>query len=138
MAKLIFIILLNISSIQPFSQNDSLGKLSDIELRQQDSIFRSFMFDLNSMNFDKARLSLSPKTSEMLTDVRINQLKDQFSGKDSMIMYMSGLGKSHDGTRLTILQYKYITDTNSVPLYLLKVELNDKNKIVYLQPLQRN
>ena len=68
----------------------------------------------------------------------MNQLKDQFSAKDSLIMFMSGLGISNDGTRLVILQYKYITDTNSVPLYLLKVELNDKNKIVYLQPLQRN
>ena len=138
MVKLIFIILLNISSIQLFSQNNSNGKLSDTELREQDSIFRIFMFDLNSMNFDKARLSLSPKTSQMITDVRMNQLKDQFSGKDSLIMFMSGLGISQDGTRLTILQYKYITDTNSVPLYLLKVELNDKSKIVYLQPLQRN
>jgi hypothetical protein len=90
------------------------------------------------MNFDKARLSLSSKTSQMLTDVRMNQLKDQFSGKDSLIMFMSGVGVSNDGTRLVILQYKYVTDTNSVPLYLLKVELNDKNRIVYLQPLQRD
>jgi hypothetical protein len=45
MVKLIFIVLLNISSVQLFSQNNSMGKLSDIELREQDSIFKSFIFD---------------------------------------------------------------------------------------------
>lgn len=126
---------LNISNrknnASPFSKPD------EAKIKELDTTFKTFLTHLLSRNFEKARLSISDKVVNNITNALLEKASQNIKADDELIIFMTGTQMSPEGISLLIVQYKYKSDTNMPPKELLNVMFDEKNKIIGMQPTKR-
>ncbi len=64
-------------------------------------------------------------------------LKNYLKLDNRLIVFLSGMQMSMDGSTSTMLQYRYETDGNTPPKELIKVIFDNDNRILGIQPAKR-
>lgn len=115
----------------------SFSKPDEAKIKELDTTFKTFLTHLHSRNFEKARLSISDKVVNNITDVLLEKASQNIKTDDELIIFMTGTQMSPDGSSLLFVQYKYKSDTNMPPKELLNVMFDEKNKIIGMKPTKR-
>lgn len=116
---------------------DEFVKPDENKIKELDLVLKAFLSDLQSRNFDKAKLNLSNLIINNVTNEQLEILRQNIKFNDDLIMYISGTQMGFDGSNYLMLQYKYKSDDNSPPKELIKITFDEKNKIAGIQPIKR-
>lgn len=112
-------------------------KVNSEQLIQYKSIIKSFFEELKKQDFDKAKSYLSERIINTITSEQLIKLRENIKFDDDLELFMHGFQTGADGSVFMLLQYKYTSDQNSPPKEMIKILMDDKNKILGIQPLKR-
>ena len=108
------------------------AKLSDLE-KIKDNFFKA----LSRGNLSKAKTYLSEKILETVTDQQLKVLSDNIDFERQTALLYSGIQMDVSGGMYTLLQFKYADDESDPPQNMIKIIFDDKDKILGIQPLNR-
>lgn len=116
---------------------EAFSKPDESKIKELDLVVKTFLSNLQSKDFDKARLSLSDQIINNVPNEQLEKLKQSIKFNDELIIYMHGAQMRLDGSTFLTLQYKYKTDSNTPPKELLNITFDEKNKIIGIRPTKR-
>jgi hypothetical protein len=128
---------LDVANIRTTSENNESSKLTEQTIAILDSVFKSFLADLKNNDFANTKLKLSSTLEGKVTAAQLTALKNSLKTDYRLIVYLSGILTSLDGSKNTMLQYQYENDGNSPPVDLIKVVFDNDNRILVIQPTKR-
>jgi hypothetical protein len=117
---------------------DAQMQLSDEKVKALDSSSQAFFSAMKSKSFEQAKGYLSTLISKNVTNAQLEQLSQAVRFGENLELFFNGVQTGLDGSVFYILQYKYSSETNNPPKEMIKMVLDDGNKIAGIQPLKRN
>lgn len=95
---------------------------------------------INALKVDDVKTSknyLSDFALETISDDQLLALAKQINFTDSLVIYFKGLLLTKMGKEYLTIHYRYEKDTAEVPLKLIKVYFESNDKIVWIEPIER-
>ncbi|MDR6760817.1 hypothetical protein J2Y38_001015 [Flavobacterium sp. 2755] len=100
--------------------------------------FENFISKLKQNNISESKLFLSEIVLKNITDNQLIGLQKSINFENKLIPFSRGFQTTLTGETYLMVQYKYNNELNEVPLSIIKVIFDTENKILGIQPLQRN
>lgn len=114
----------------------SIPKLDETKLTALDKLTTDFLIALQSKDLTKSREFLSDLIKGKVTDEQLRLLSENIDFDQKLELIYSGVQMGFDGSSYTLLQYKYTNDKSSPPSEMIKVVIDNKDKIAGIQPIK--
>ena len=118
--------------------DESTSKVSTPKTDSLDGVAQKLFHSLSVEDFASSKEYLSELIINKITNEQLDSLSNSFDFKRKLGLFLNGFQMRLDGSRFSVLQYKYLDDTNTPPKELLKIMFDDKGKVVGIQPMRRN
>ncbi len=126
-------------NIRLYIKNTKKENTPQLDYEKANELFAlsvEFIQELGSKNLVKSKEYLSPAIIDIVTDEQLNSLIENLHFDRKTELFYSGVQIGLDGTVYTILQLKYTDDTSSPPKELIKIVMDDTDKIIGIQPIK--
>ena len=111
-------------------------KTNEANVKQADSLFKTFIKAIATKDFTAARSGLSIQLTGKITDEQLENLAKSIRTGEELAVYMSGTQFDVRGGNFLMIQYKYSADLAHPPAETVKVIFDQANKILGVQPMK--
>ncbi len=112
-------------------------KLEKTRIDSLDNVFRRFIAAMRGSDFDMARACLSDLIKHTATNQSLSEVIKEIRLKEKLILAFTAMQALPDGRSFPMLKYTYESKKGNGPTTIIIVQFDRENKIIAIQPMQR-